>query len=201
MVVDTPMLPTRGKARLLAARAVAALRDELLPRATLVTVNADEAGVLLGEPVRTVGEAHDAARALVTKGGARAALVKGGHLDGATRPPTCSRWGTRWSSCGRSDCPERERTGRGAPSRRSSRGVWPRGGPRESTAGISSTPCGGRSACITRRCRARWTWGEGAGAGLLGDARGSCCPPRARYFTSSDTGATQSLCPVVASVR
>ncbi|HEY3819418.1 MAG TPA: bifunctional hydroxymethylpyrimidine kinase/phosphomethylpyrimidine kinase [Polyangiaceae bacterium] len=85
VVVDTPMLPTRGKARLLSAGAVAALRDELLPRATLVTVNAEEAHALVGEPVPTVGAAHDAARALV-KMGARAALVKGGHLGPATGP-------------------------------------------------------------------------------------------------------------------
>jgi hydroxymethylpyrimidine/phosphomethylpyrimidine kinase len=81
VVLDTPMLPSHGKARLLASRAVAALRDRLLSCATLVTVNAAEAAVLVGEPVQTVGEAHDAARALVKKGGARAALVKGGHLD------------------------------------------------------------------------------------------------------------------------
>jgi hydroxymethylpyrimidine/phosphomethylpyrimidine kinase len=79
VVIDTPMRPTRGKARLLAAGALAALRDELLPLATLVTVNADEARALIGEPVRTVGEAHDAARALA-RTGARAILVKGGHL-------------------------------------------------------------------------------------------------------------------------
>jgi len=82
VVLDTPILPSRGKARLLDARGVTALRDELLPRATLVTANAAEAGILVGEPVRTVGEAHDAARALVTRCGAFAALVKGGHLDG-----------------------------------------------------------------------------------------------------------------------
>ncbi len=81
VVVDTPMLPTRGTGRLLARRALAAVREELLPRATLVTVNAAEAHALAGEPVRTVGEAHDAARALV-RAGARAALVKGGHLGG-----------------------------------------------------------------------------------------------------------------------
>jgi len=80
VVLDTPMLPSRGKARLLDARAVSVLRDELLPRATLVTANAAEASILVGEPVRTVGEAHDAARALVTRCGAYAALVKGGHL-------------------------------------------------------------------------------------------------------------------------
>jgi hydroxymethylpyrimidine/phosphomethylpyrimidine kinase len=81
VVVDTPMLPTRGRPRLLAARAVAVLKSELMPRATLVTVNLAEAIALLGEPVRTVGEAHDAARALATTG-ARAVLVKGGHMDG-----------------------------------------------------------------------------------------------------------------------
>ncbi len=81
VVLDTPMLPTRGKARLLDARGLTVLRDELLPRATLVTANAVEAGILVGEAVRTVGEAHDAARALVTRG-AYAALVKGGHLEG-----------------------------------------------------------------------------------------------------------------------
>ena len=85
VVVDTPMRPTRGKARLLARRALLALRDELLPRATLVTVNLDEAQALVGEAVRTVGEAHDAARALA-RTGARAVLVKGGHLPGASGP-------------------------------------------------------------------------------------------------------------------
>jgi hydroxymethylpyrimidine/phosphomethylpyrimidine kinase len=83
VVVDTPMAPTRGRERLLARRATDALRDELLPRATLVTANAAEAGALLGEEVRSVSEAHDAARALV-HAGARAALVKGGHLADAS---------------------------------------------------------------------------------------------------------------------
>jgi len=83
LVLDTPMTATRGAARLLAARAIAALRDELVPLATLVTVNADEAAVLAGEPVRTVGEAHDAALA-IARLGAAAVLVKGGHLSGAS---------------------------------------------------------------------------------------------------------------------
>jgi hydroxymethylpyrimidine/phosphomethylpyrimidine kinase len=82
LVVDTPMRPTRGKAQLLAARALATLRGELLPLATLVTVNLQEAEALVGEPVRTVGEAHDAARTLA-RTGARAVLVKGGHFSSA----------------------------------------------------------------------------------------------------------------------
>jgi hydroxymethylpyrimidine/phosphomethylpyrimidine kinase len=82
VVVDTPIAPTRGRSRLLATDAVETLKGELLPRATLVTVNVDEARALLGEPVRSVSEAHDAARALAALG-PRAALVKGGHLTGA----------------------------------------------------------------------------------------------------------------------
>ncbi len=81
VIVDTPMLPTRGRARLLSPRAVAVLKAELLARATLLTVNLAEAEVLVGERVRSVSEAHDAAAALVDLG-ARAVLVKGGHLGG-----------------------------------------------------------------------------------------------------------------------
>ncbi len=82
VVVDTPMLPTRGRARLLAADGLAALREHLLPVATLATANLDEASALAGERVRTVSEAHDAARA-IARLGARAVLVKGGHMRGA----------------------------------------------------------------------------------------------------------------------
>jgi hydroxymethylpyrimidine/phosphomethylpyrimidine kinase len=88
VIVDTPIVPTRGhpegaakKPRLLATDALAALRDRLLPRATLVTANLDEVHALLGERVRTVGEAHDAARALAALSGG-AAIVKGGHMQG-----------------------------------------------------------------------------------------------------------------------
>jgi hydroxymethylpyrimidine/phosphomethylpyrimidine kinase len=86
-VVDTPIRPSRGRSRLTQASALAAVKEELLPRATLLTVNLDEAAALLGlrkrrnEPVRTVGEAHDAALALAALG-ARAVLVKGGHREG-----------------------------------------------------------------------------------------------------------------------
>jgi len=81
VVVDTPMRPTRGGARLLARDALISMKRELLPVATLVTVNGPEAEALLGDPVRTVGEAHDAARALCGTG-ARAVLIKGGHMAG-----------------------------------------------------------------------------------------------------------------------
>jgi hydroxymethylpyrimidine/phosphomethylpyrimidine kinase len=84
LVVDTPMGPTRGKGRLLASAALASVRRELVPRTTLLTVNADEARALLGARarVRSRGHARDAALALAALG-ARAVLVKGGHLDDA----------------------------------------------------------------------------------------------------------------------
>jgi hydroxymethylpyrimidine kinase/phosphomethylpyrimidine kinase len=84
LVVDPVMIPTRGAARLLDASALDAMR-ELVAHAALVTANADEAVALTGERVTTTREAHRAAKALVALG-ARAALVKGGHIAGADSP-------------------------------------------------------------------------------------------------------------------
>src|ERR1019366_8183429 len=85
VVIDTPMTPPLGTGRLLAAGALAAMREELAPRATLLTANIDEVFALLGgrarDRVRTIAEARDAALALCALG-ARSALVKGGHLAG-----------------------------------------------------------------------------------------------------------------------
>jgi hydroxymethylpyrimidine/phosphomethylpyrimidine kinase len=84
LVVDTPIRPTRSSragARLTAEGALAALRRELLPRATLVTVNLAEAETLLGRRVRTSRDAREAAVDLAGSG-PFAALVKGGHLWG-----------------------------------------------------------------------------------------------------------------------
>ena len=81
LVVDPVMVATTG-ARLLAEDAVDAIRRRLLPIATLVTPNAPEAAVLLGRSVVTPADQEDAARALVEELGARAALVKGGDLEG-----------------------------------------------------------------------------------------------------------------------
>ncbi|MBI5512629.1 MAG: hydroxymethylpyrimidine/phosphomethylpyrimidine kinase [Deltaproteobacteria bacterium] len=83
LVVDPVLLATRapGGARLLDEGALDVLRA-LVATAALVTPNLDEAGALLGRPVRTPEEQREAARALVSLG-ARAALVKGGHGEGA----------------------------------------------------------------------------------------------------------------------
>ena len=82
LVVDPVMVATSGDT-LLDDDAVALVRDELIPLAQLITPNLDEVRVLLGgERITTEEGMHQAAEALVTRLGAKAALVKGGHLTG-----------------------------------------------------------------------------------------------------------------------
>jgi len=80
LVVDPVMVATSG-ARLLRDDAVATLRRELLPLATLVTPNLHEAAILADRDVRDLPTMRDAAVAINQLGGA-AVLVKGGHLAG-----------------------------------------------------------------------------------------------------------------------
>ena len=78
LVVDPVMVAATGD-RLLSPAAEDAY-EGLIEGATLVTPNADEAAVLVGEPVETPADAEAAGRELVARG-AEAALIKGGHLD------------------------------------------------------------------------------------------------------------------------
>jgi hydroxymethylpyrimidine/phosphomethylpyrimidine kinase len=80
LVLDTVMV-AKGGARLLEPAAVTVLAAELLPLAVVVTPNVPEAEALTGLRVRSVADAHAAAARLVSMG-ARAAVVKGGHLEG-----------------------------------------------------------------------------------------------------------------------
>ena len=80
VVLDTVMIAKSG-ATLLDDSAVAALRDRLMPLADVITPNVPEAEVLTGHRITSVADLRAAARRLVDLG-ARAALVKGGHLDG-----------------------------------------------------------------------------------------------------------------------
>ena len=80
VVLDPVMVATSGD-RLMAQETVAVLVRELFPRATVVTPNLDEAALLLGRPLDRAQELERAAQDLLTLG-ARAALLKGGHLAG-----------------------------------------------------------------------------------------------------------------------
>lgn len=83
-VVLDPVMVAKSGDRLLRADAVAALRSELLPLATIVTPNLPEAGDLLERTVtEALGDMRSAAAALQALG-AKAVLVKGGHGTGRT---------------------------------------------------------------------------------------------------------------------
>lgn len=80
VVIDPVMASTSGTS-LLAAAGRRALWEELLPLATLVTPNLQEAQVLSGLPVETEADMLRAAREISRHCGG-AVLVKGGHLAG-----------------------------------------------------------------------------------------------------------------------
>jgi hydroxymethylpyrimidine/phosphomethylpyrimidine kinase len=88
----------KGGAPLLQPDAVAALKERLIPRATLLTPNIPEAEALLREdprvrgsespgvresdaPIRTIADMKEAANRLLALG-PKAVLLKGGHLEG-----------------------------------------------------------------------------------------------------------------------
>ncbi len=76
-IVLDPVMVAKSGAPLLAADAVEALRQKLLPLATLVTPNLPECERLTGAPVESEEERRRAARTLAQCG--PAVLVKGGH--------------------------------------------------------------------------------------------------------------------------
>jgi hydroxymethylpyrimidine/phosphomethylpyrimidine kinase len=81
LVVDPVMVATSG-AKLLNDDAIGALRERILPLATLVTPNMDEAALLSGREVTREEHLEPAARAIHDRFGVPV-LVKGGHLPNA----------------------------------------------------------------------------------------------------------------------
>ena len=109
LVVD-PVMVAKGGDRLLREDAVGALQTLLVPLASVVTPNVPEAEALTGRAISSLRDARRAARDVVEGMGARAVVVKGGHLEGpatdtfydghefrsftAARIPTTSTHGT-----------------------------------------------------------------------------------------------------------
>jgi hydroxymethylpyrimidine/phosphomethylpyrimidine kinase len=81
LVVD-PVMVAQSGAALFQSTAREALIRELMPLATLITPNVPEAEVLTGMKIASVDDMRRAARLLIELG-ARACLLKGGHLEGA----------------------------------------------------------------------------------------------------------------------
>ncbi|MFA6020366.1 MAG: bifunctional hydroxymethylpyrimidine kinase/phosphomethylpyrimidine kinase [Rhodospirillales bacterium] len=82
LVVD-PVMVAKGGASLLAHDAQTALIEELLPLASLITPNAPEAEALTGMKIESPADFGPVAERL-SQMGAKAVLLKGGHLAGET---------------------------------------------------------------------------------------------------------------------
>jgi hydroxymethylpyrimidine/phosphomethylpyrimidine kinase len=79
-VLDPVMVATSGDL-LIEKDAIDAIRNDLVPLAALVTPNADEARVLSGIAIDGENEMQKAAESIASLG-ARAVLIKGGHVGG-----------------------------------------------------------------------------------------------------------------------
>ena len=79
-VVD-PVMIAKGGQSLLSGKAVGAMLNRLVPRADLLTPNAPEAEALTGIAIADLDGQRRAAEALLALG-ARAVLIKGGHVPG-----------------------------------------------------------------------------------------------------------------------
>ncbi|HYT30619.1 MAG TPA: bifunctional hydroxymethylpyrimidine kinase/phosphomethylpyrimidine kinase [Actinomycetota bacterium] len=110
LVVD-PVFVSKHGHRLLREDAVEALRALMLPLATLVTPNLPEAEGLAGFEVTSRERMQDAASAILDLG-AKAVLVKGGHLAGDRADDLfADRDGSDWIRAERIDTPNTHGTG------------------------------------------------------------------------------------------
>jgi hydroxymethylpyrimidine/phosphomethylpyrimidine kinase len=80
-VVLDPVMVAKGGSRLLDDSAVAIVRDRLVRLSDVITPNVPEAEALTGLRIASVDDLRPAAVRLIALG-ARAAIVKGGHLEG-----------------------------------------------------------------------------------------------------------------------
>ena len=121
-VVD-PVAASQHGDPLLRPDAFEALRELIVPLASLVTPNLGEVRLLTGIEVRSRADMDDAARALHAMGPTWV-LVKGGHLPPAT-PSTCSTTGRTSSNSRRRGSRRRTRTARATRSPPRSPRHWP----------------------------------------------------------------------------
>ena len=82
IVVHDPVMKSSTGSELLDAGGVKYITTELLKRATVLTPNVPEAEILTGTEIKDIAAMEVAARKIVEMG-ARAVIVKGGHMDRA----------------------------------------------------------------------------------------------------------------------
>ncbi len=80
LVLD-PVMFAKGGAALLQTSALTALKEKLIPLATIITPNIPEAEYLAEMNINTVADMHIAAQKIFALG-CKSVLLKGGHLEG-----------------------------------------------------------------------------------------------------------------------
>lgn len=111
-VVLDPVMVARSGDRLLAADAVAALRETLVPQALVLTPNLPEAADLLELPTAADRDAMSEHGRRLLELGCGAVLLKGGHLDGESSPDLLATTSeTIWVEADRIDSRDTHGTG------------------------------------------------------------------------------------------
>ena len=80
-VVYDPVMVSTSRRKLMTDETIEEIKKELLPLATLITPNIDEATVLTGKSIHNIQEMQEAAK-ILTENFHTSVLVKGGHLEG-----------------------------------------------------------------------------------------------------------------------
>ena len=109
IVIDPVMVATSG-AKLISDEAVLALKEELLPMATVLTPNVPEAEVLAGMPVKTEADMETAAK-WISETYHCGVLLKGGHQLNDANDLLYREGGARWFRGKRIDNPNTHGTG------------------------------------------------------------------------------------------
>ncbi|TDY10304.1 UNVERIFIED_CONTAM: hydroxymethylpyrimidine/phosphomethylpyrimidine kinase [Lysinibacillus xylanilyticus] len=79
LIVD-PVMVAKGGESLLQQEAIEALRNYLLPLATILTPNIPEAETLSGRKINSLADIEEVAKVLLQMGG-QCVIIKGGHLE------------------------------------------------------------------------------------------------------------------------
>lgn len=109
IVVDPVMVATSG-ARLISEEAIATLKEELIPLATVITPNIPEAEVLSGRTVKSEEDMVAVGRSIFETYGV-AVLMKGGHSVNDANDLLISEEGEHWFHAVRIDNPNTHGTG------------------------------------------------------------------------------------------
>ena len=79
-VLDPVMVATSGD-KLIDEKARTALKEILIPKATIITPNLPEAEELLGKKITTEEDIQNAGKTILSEYGCKSVLIKGGHLE------------------------------------------------------------------------------------------------------------------------